>query len=190
MSDTQENFNEKQALFELIVRSGPEAFNAYRRETNYLTLDLSGVDFTGKDMAGINLSNVNLMGCTFDFAYMAESVLIMADLSRSSCRETDFYMATLEEAELHHCNLQQANFSSASLSDATFNHCQANDTRFLDADLSRAKFRKAQLNDADFTGAILKGADFTEAESEWAIFEDVQYDAQTRWGKHPPAFIN
>ncbi len=180
---------DKAQLFEVIVMEGVDAFNHYRRQTGYMPLDLSGLDFTAKDMAGINLSNTNLSGCNFDFAYLVESTLILADLSRSSCRETDFYMANLEEADLPHANLEQANFASASLSEAVLEGCQALRANFQDADLSQCNFRKAKLADADLTGANVMGADFRDAELEWAILEDVRFDASTQWGKNPPLFV-
>ena len=179
----------KSQLFEVIVMEGVEAFNHYRRQTGYMPLDLSGLDFTAKDMAGINLSNTNLSGCNFDFAYLVEATLILADLSRASCRETDFYMANLEEADLPHTNLEQANFASASLSESVLEGCQAIRANFQDADLSHCNFRKAKLADADLTGANLIGADLRDAELEWANLEDVRFDASTQWGKKPPAFV-
>jgi uncharacterized protein YjbI with pentapeptide repeats len=186
---TPPKFPDKAELFEMIIRDGVEAFNHFRRQTEFEPLDLSGLDFTAKDLTGINLSNTNLSGCTFDFSYLAEAVLIIADLSRSSCRETDFFMANLEEADLLHCNLEQANFSSASMSEAVLTGCQAHRANFQDAELIGANFSKAQLSDADFTGANLIGVNFEGADLEWAIVESVRYDETTRWGQKIPLFV-
>lgn len=176
----------KEELVELLNTEGVEAFNAYRREVGFNYLDLSGLNFSHRDLTGINLSNAYLNHSVFDHAYLADARLVFAEMKNCSCVEADFFMATLDEADLSHCNLRGANFASASLNETVMVGIEARQANFTEADLTEALITSAQLNDADLTGARLYGTNFSDSLMEWALLDNVHYNAETKWGNHHP----
>lgn len=176
----------REELFQLICDEGVDAFNAYRRETEYEVVNLSHLDFTGMDLSGINLSQSVLHGTCFDMCLMHDVTLIFAQLIRASLRETQLDLVNATEADFTEADLYQATLNGAMLLEATLEGVDARQARFSDADLSGANLKRAQLNDADFTGATLSGADLTDAEMEWAILTGVRFSPMTRWGNQTP----
>lgn len=170
---------DKEQLFEVIVREGVEAFNAYRQQTNNTHLDLSGLDFTAKDLTGINFSNTNLSHCSFDFAYLADADFTDCQMNRCSCRESDFYTAVLDDVEMLYSDLYKGNFGGASFVGATMTGVTAAEANFAEADFTKANLQKAVLHDTDFSGAILNGTSFKDAKAHYGNFEGVVKDAKT-----------
>ncbi|MBK8189629.1 MAG: pentapeptide repeat-containing protein [Vampirovibrionales bacterium] len=165
----------------ILDAEGVGGFNARRQAMGYEYLELSDLDLSHRDLSGINLSNARLRDVSLDYAYLAESRLILADIRNASCRETDFYMAMMDESEWVDCDCAGANFQAGGLADASFTRVRAMGARFQDADLSDAILDDCDLDDADFTGASLPGTDLSKARAPWAIFDDCRNDERTRW---------
>jgi uncharacterized protein YjbI with pentapeptide repeats len=176
----------RQILYAKILNEGVEAFNAYRQQTNYQPLDLTGLDFSEKDLTGINFSSCTLNGCNFDQAYLAESKFILANCPYASFRETDCYQASFEEADLTCCNFIQANCQHVNFSEATLDGCELNQADFTDAVLMNASLKDAVLNDTLFERSDLSGCNLTGSIDDWVIYTEVTANEHTRWGNVKP----
>jgi uncharacterized protein YjbI with pentapeptide repeats len=177
--------NERLAL----IKTGAEAWNAWRRENQPERVDLSGADLNKANLREVdlnkaNLSEANLRGANLRGAHLEEADLreadlsgahlsganlIGADLSRASLRGADLSGANLGGADLRGANLTGADLSGAHLSRADFGEADLSGAHLsganlIGAHLSRASLRGADLSGANLGGADLRGADLTGAD--------------------------
>jgi uncharacterized protein YjbI with pentapeptide repeats len=167
--------NERLAL----IKTGAEAWNAWRRENQPERVDLSGADLNKANLREVdlnkaNLSEANLRGANLRGANLEEADLSEADLNKANLRRAHLRGANLREAELEEAHLSRANLRGANLRGA---HLEEADLREADlsgahlsganligADLSRASLRGTDLSGANLGGADLRGADLTGAD--------------------------
>jgi uncharacterized protein YjbI with pentapeptide repeats len=167
--------NERLAL----IKTGAEAWNAWRRENQPERVDLSGADLNKANLREVdlnkaNLSEANLRGANLRGANLEEADLSEADLNKANLRRAHLRGANLREAELEEAHLSRANLRGANLRGA---HLEEADLREADlsgahlsganligAHLSRASLRGADLSGANLGGADLRGADLTGAD--------------------------
>jgi uncharacterized protein YjbI with pentapeptide repeats len=167
--------NERLAL----IKTGAEAWNAWRRENQPERVDLSGADLNKANLREVdlnkaNLSEANLRGANLRGANLEEADLSEADLNKANLRMAHLRGANLREAELEEAHLSRANLRGANLRGA---HLEEADLREADlsgahlsganligAHLSRASLRGADLSGANLGGADLRGADLTGAD--------------------------
>ena len=138
----------KERLAELLI-DDVEAFN---RELNGKTIDMSEMDFTG----------INLEGAVFD----------NVDLTSSS-----FADSNLTEVKFLGCDLTSVDFNRANLVECAFSESILNGT-----DFSYAKVDYCNFADADLAGAIMLEADFTNSDFSMAEnLNASRFDDTTIW---------
>jgi ion channel/pentapeptide repeat protein len=94
-----------------VLRSGVEAWNAWRRQHADIAIDLSGAALANASLAGANLLNANL----------ARAQLTRADLSGAQLFGAQLSGVNLNAAKLDDADLGWANLSDASMLSAEIN---------------------------------------------------------------------
>lgn len=163
------------------LRSGPEAWNNWRKENSGVELDFSGYKFEGMlhqnlfklDFSSANLVNADFSGCNLSGANLSSSRLWNANLSRASLdysningaelcnadlRNATLINTSLVEADLSFARLTHAILDTARLSGATLYEARADRASFRNADLEGVRFVHTVLSYTDMTGANLYGA--------------------------------
>ncbi len=133
-----------------ILKSGGDAWNAWRTENRGIQIDLRGADLQGHDLVQANLAFVDLS-------------------------EAQLSHANLTQADMSYCRLTSANLSGTNLTRANLNHAVLDSAAVLRADLTaasaiRSSFRGALLVLSNFTLANLVDADLTDANLLNAMF--------------------
>jgi uncharacterized protein YjbI with pentapeptide repeats/lipoprotein-anchoring transpeptidase ErfK/SrfK/peptidoglycan hydrolase-like protein with peptidoglycan-binding domain len=138
-----------------ILRSGPAAWNAWRKKRPATIPHLSGIVLAASERelsqaggAPINLKSAHLRDAIFRFATLSAADLQCADLAR---------------ADLVHARLIRANLGEASLQGAALDHADLGGAVLRGASLRGASLRFATLEGADLEGAELSGADIAHA---------------------------
>jgi uncharacterized protein YjbI with pentapeptide repeats len=126
-----------------VLREGPSAWNAWRKDNPNIVPDLS---------------EANLMGTDLARAYLRDANLRDANLRQGSFRRANLSFANLRGADLNEANLGEANLRESNLRGARLG--RANITR---VNLSEADLRGANLNEANLVGADLRVADLSGA---------------------------
>jgi uncharacterized protein YjbI with pentapeptide repeats/lipoprotein-anchoring transpeptidase ErfK/SrfK/peptidoglycan hydrolase-like protein with peptidoglycan-binding domain len=164
-----------------ILRSGPAAWNAWRKKRPATIPHLSGVvlaaserELGGIGGAPINLKSARLQEAVFRFATLSAANLQAADLSGADLVHARFHRANLSEANLHGAALDHADFSGADLRHAAlcgsslrFTTLEGADLEAADlsrADLAHARLAHASLAGTNLRGAVLDYADFAGAD--------------------------
>ena len=142
------------------LRSGTEAWNAWRRQAPDRRVDLSWTnlqlaDVSGALLSGANLSNANLLGADLRGAILSKSNLSGALLSGANLSRADLSKAILHGADLTEVDLSAANLSGADLSGANLSEADLSRTNLGAADLSEADLSRALLSRANLDGADL-----------------------------------
>lgn len=89
----------------MLLKQGPQAWNAWRRAQPGTSVDLSAGALRGLDLAGADLSGADLRGADLRGAVLKDSNLAGACLERAN-----FFKATLDGADLYKCDLSSAQF--------------------------------------------------------------------------------
>jgi hypothetical protein len=118
-----------------ILRSGPQAWNAWREKNPSTIPDLSGIALTlsERQMGPINGGPINLESARLQDAFLRFATLSAADLEA----------ADMSGADLEHARFDQANLSAANLSSALLDHAD-----FAGANLKKVKLCGASLHHA------------------------------------------
>jgi uncharacterized protein YjbI with pentapeptide repeats len=151
-------------------------FNALRRDSPFLTFNLSQRDFTGLDLhsadfSGAELTGTNFTECNLEDASFWLAEMPRANLQRANVTNTNFTQAILSSAILSGIRGEGANFESAVLVDASMISLEGlRIANFSGAELSQANlfgssFPDASFDGADFTLASAVGSDFGEVKS-------------------------
>jgi len=150
-------------------------FNALRRNSPFLTfnlsqknlsgLDLRSADFSGAELTGTKFSGCNLTDARFLLAEMPRADLTDADVTRAS-----FSQAILSSAVLTRIRGEAPDFSEAIMVDVSLTRVESlRLANFADAELAQAN-----LFDSSFPEAHFDGADFTLASAVASDFSRVQ----------------
>ena len=113
---------------------------------------MGGLDLNGVDLTGARLRDTSFFRATLDGAQ-----LVKANAFRSK-----FVNASLKGARLDGARLEEADFTKADLSGASL----------VEADLRRARLDRSNLRGADLSGARLRGADLTRADLSGVTWTD------------------
>jgi len=127
----------------MILKQGVEVWNTWRRENQYIHVDLSGVD----------LEKVHLREAYFRGVYFRG-----ANLDGTNLRKVDLRDANLSSASLKHVDLWGADLRGANL---------------READLSYSDLSHTDLSGAYFKGTILYGAKLSGSTIGWATFGNI-----------------
>jgi hypothetical protein len=148
-----------------ILKSGVEAWNAWRVRHPYQTVDLHGTNLRAADLSGANLSGVDLREANLRDGDLHGANLREADLTSADLRAANLRRAHLGGADLQGVNLDAANLRGADLHGANLREvelCEANlrrahllEANLIRADLVRANLSQANLYDANLSGARL-----------------------------------
>jgi hypothetical protein len=130
------------------LAQGLQKWNAWRLESKYSPVDLSGADLTTIDLSNFQLMRANLSKVDLYGANLGQANLRSAKLSSANLSEVGLIGADLSGANLSHADLHYANLTSADLSDAYL----------IDANLGHANLTNANLNGAKLSGANMGGA--------------------------------
>jgi hypothetical protein len=131
-----------------ILKSGVDAWNAWRAEKPRVRPDLSGADFHGADFLRADLRAVNLRGAHFD-----DSVICRCDFSDADATGVRFVGGNLVACVFDRAILARANFRSAIVEGS----------KFRGADLRRATLKHASFKRCNMTGSVLDDAALVEA---------------------------
>ena len=88
-----------------LLKQGPQAWNAWRREQPNAIVDLSAGSLRGLNLAGADLSGADLRG-----ADLRGTVLDGSNLSSACLSGANLFKATLDGADLSGCDLTGAQF--------------------------------------------------------------------------------
>jgi uncharacterized protein YjbI with pentapeptide repeats len=164
-----------------IFRSGPGAWNAWRKNNPTAIPDLTGIALTlsERQMGPANGGPVNLKSACLRDGFLRFATLTAADLESADLHAADLVHARLQQARLTASDLSnalldhadfsnsvlaRAKLSGASLRFATFFSADLQSADMSGADLGHARFDRAQLQDANLSNALLDYADFTGAD--------------------------
>ena len=89
----------------VLLKQGPQAWNAWRREQPNAVVDLSTGGLRGLDLAGADLSGADLRG-----ADLRGTVLDGSNLAGARLEGANLFKATLDGADLYKCDLSGAQF--------------------------------------------------------------------------------
>ena len=183
-----------------LLKQGPEAWNAFRRNypdvrpdlgdtylpgiclrgANLRDTDLGGAILTNSDLRDADLSGANLYVSMHPDASEFDDVdkRRAADLSGADLTRALLFNASLEGADLHGANLTNANLAGATLRSAILVGASLRGCNLPWANLSLADLSEATLAEADLFQSVLRGAklrntDLTGAKLRSTILADV-----------------
>ncbi len=136
-----------------LLRSGAQAWNAWRTNNPDTKVDLRQALLVGFDLRQANLSDADLSQ-----AHLGGAYLDRAKLTGAKIREGRLFRAHLGGADLKGADLQGADLGGAHLSGA---------------DLTNANLSKSRLRGANLYGAALTGANLSSAQVGRTIFGNV-----------------
>ena len=91
-----------------LLKQGPQAWNAWRREQPNAIVDLSagalrGLNLAGADLSGADLRDADLRGTVLNGSNLAGAHLEGANLFKATLDDADLYKCDLSGAEFLHC---------------------------------------------------------------------------------------
>jgi uncharacterized protein YjbI with pentapeptide repeats len=183
------------------LKQGVAEWNAWREETNWADIDLSGALLSGAILRRADLSNANLSNTDLSHAILSDANLSYtfregtpkgqagasfdhtgANLSFADLSRANMFAAPLKHANMHHANMQSANLNSARLDFADLSYAVLQDANLFRANLMRARLNRAilgfanlseaKLNAADLNGASMLCVNLSKAELDFADLTD------------------
>jgi uncharacterized protein YjbI with pentapeptide repeats len=123
------------------LKQGVKEWNAWRRQSVLMGVDLSGAnlndaDLRGADLYGANLSDADLRGAILSRANLSHAHLFHANLSDADLSGADLIGANMGGAHLIGARLYVANLSGANLIGANLRETNLGGTIFSDVDLT------------------------------------------------------
>lgn len=146
-----------------LLRQGPEAWNAWRRENPSVKPSLAGADLSDLRLKGADLSDADLQGADLFRTELARANLKMATLSGADLSEAQLVDAELYKADLSGSFLTRADLTGSYLASADLAGADLGGATLRGADLSEARLVGAKLVATDLTQANLTSADIAEA---------------------------
>jgi uncharacterized protein YjbI with pentapeptide repeats len=151
-----------------LLKQGPSAWNAWRRDNLNTRPNLRGANLREADLRGADLGKANLVGVDLREANLGEANLGKANLRGANLRGANLRGANLRGANLFGVDLREANLfgvdlSGANLREANLRGANLREANLFGVDLSEANLREANLRGANLRGANLRGANLREA---------------------------
>ncbi len=158
----------------LLEHGQVDVFNQLRAETQYLSLDLTGVSLKGLDLGGADLQGAILEDADFSGANLAGASFFRArmkgvDFSGAHVDQTIFSQAEMLNATLNHIVGTAPDFSLAILINASLTGI----TDLRDARFDYAELGQCNMEGSTFPGAVFDHADFTLASAVNVDFSGV-----------------
>ena len=89
----------------MLLKQGPQAWNAWRRAQPGTSVDLSAGALRGLDLAGVDLSGADLRG-----ADLRGTVLKGSNLAGARLEGANLFKAAFDGADLYKCDITSAQF--------------------------------------------------------------------------------
>ena len=160
-----------------ILRSGPNAWNAWRQENPSAIPNLAGIalDSSERQLGAMHGGPINLRGAllrdaVLRFATLTTADLAAADLSGANLTHARLDQANLRGANLSHACLDYANLDGANLSTLSLRGASLRFTSLLGADLEAANLSGANLAHARFNQANLRATNLSNTRLGYADF--------------------
>jgi uncharacterized protein YjbI with pentapeptide repeats len=169
-----------------IIKKGVRVWNAWRRKTRTVSVDLrnaklrrrqmgdinlEGADLSGADLIETNLGGAILKSANLSKANLTRAYLARADLFRANLNGANLYGASLHQAHLDSATLCKADLRGIELGWASLVGSKLDGADLRNATLSSANLNEASLVTANLSEATLIRADLTEADLNGANFE-------------------
>lgn len=143
-----------------ILKSGVEAWNAWREENRDVLLDLSYANLTKADLIGAelneaNLGGANLIGAKLSAAHLSQAHLGGAHLGGVILRGANLGAADLTKADLIGAHLGGANLGAASLDGANLSGAYLGGANLSEAYLGGANLMATHLSATNLRAAVL-----------------------------------
>ncbi|MGB3405217.1 MAG: pentapeptide repeat-containing protein [Microcoleaceae cyanobacterium] len=134
-----------------------------------LIADLSGADLTGADLSDAFLAQVfmqytNFFKATLNQANLSEGDLMGANFSSAKLLGTNLESADLTEAKFAGADLANANLAGANLELARMKEVNAQGAIFISSNLKQADLTQADFAGSNFQGADLRNSNLTSAQ--------------------------
>ena len=157
----------------LMLKSGVDNWNKWRKENTSIKPDLYGVWLMGADLQGANLAGADLTG----------AALQGANLERAQLEGADLKNAYLQGADLDSANLQVAHFYGAVLRGADLTGANLGGADLRGTGLWGADLGGANLELANLSGAKLEGADLSKVQSFYRakLDPDILSEIKANW---------
>lgn len=164
-----------------ILEKGPDAWNKWREDNEYVVPSLDKGYFKKKDLSGYNFSEANLIeanisGANLTNARLIEAKLIRVNLAESKLSRANFTIADLEGANLSGTELADTSFSMAYLRNSNFANASGIRTNFDSANLTNADFTKVKISMANFENACLDKTQFYDSSLLESNFSEAVLD--------------
>jgi uncharacterized protein YjbI with pentapeptide repeats len=161
-----------------ILRQGVEVWNKWRRDNQYVKVDLSGVDLENAHLNGVDLREADLSRSNLTFIQLAEANLYNADLQMADLNRSHLNGAYLGRSILRGSEINMASLNRAYLREADLSNARLIETDLSDANLGFANLRKSDLsrsllNGTNFSQADLRSANLKDAVIGFTIFSDI-----------------
>ena len=139
------------------LRSGVDAWNAWRNENPRLRPDLSGADLRFSVLNRVDLHQANLSGADLTHAFFYQANLCETELSAATMVGTNFCLARLCHARLTQADLHRANFDRADLTGADLSGANLERTLLVGTIVSGARFSQCKVYGAAVWDLDLSG---------------------------------
>jgi len=123
-----------------------------------------------------NLNGLDLSNLTLDKVYLAEGLLLKANLKKTELESANLSNAILEGANFESANLSDANLEGTNFENANLSNANLEGANFENANLSNANLGNANIEGANLKKAVLKKANLGGANLEWANLEDADLE--------------
>ena len=172
-------------LVTLITENGVEAWNKWREEHPFRSVNLRYANLSGAKLRDANLCNTYLSGANLSGAYLRDANLCNTSLSETNLSNANFSGANLRDTHLSNANLGGAYLTEANLCDADLSNAHLSGAYLKDAELCNANLRgadltganlsNANLGDADLSGADLSGANLYNVDLKGALLTGAKF---------------
>lgn len=159
-----------------LLKSGPKAWNEWRKNHPGVALKLDGFSLKNLDLDGIDFSAVSLQDATITGCSLRRANLISANLKNSDLAKNDMSGAKLIAAVLRGADLSESILNNASILTASTQGARLDridfrghdlggldlrSTSLVGCNLSHQTLAKVDLSNIDFTDANLENADLS-----------------------------
>jgi Pentapeptide repeats (8 copies)/TIR domain len=160
------------------LKQGADVWNEWRKDNEFVEIDLSEVDLRNANLRGVKLYRANLVRANLSGAKLIEARLHETDLTGAELMEADLQKAILEDAIFNFAFLDDANLRQANLVAATFLEAYLTGTDLRGTDLRLCNLSGANLREANLNGATVGTTIFARLDlSETGGLEEVNHDS-------------
>ena len=170
----------KQELIKLL-KTDVKAFNEYRDESEFESIDLSEANLSGAYLRDANLIGADLRGANLCDAYLIGAYLRCADLRGANLNDVDLCDADLCVADLRGASLVGADLSGADLSDSDLRDANLRGADLIGHGLSRhIKFAQFDEWRIAWTDSDLQIGCQRHSIAAWRDFDDADISKMDR----------